>query len=512
MKKFLKLCKKIYKNFWIQLIFLVGCTIGIFALGGAFSSEKSVWETILETVTGTDVLSIFLVAALSLIVAKVVIRVNRALEESLKIEDDHHKIISKYSGHAKKKADNAHNTFLSAGEFMYLKQVPAKRNRPKNMIADRYSDAYRRREEEIAEYTDSGILYLSSICIFANVEGNTRVRFEDRTKMGELPAFIRENAVSLLGAHGTSSVHNSLTMRLYDADYDGEILTLKTERSQYFYMLVTNRCMDYKMGNGLTVREVYEYGTRVSPLAESKLGNQIGINGLILTRDGYLLVEKRGKRKATWKDKFAQPISLAMKESDLGLDGGALGILPEDAEAALKKIILKTIRKNYGLTEQDILPFSLPNNLFGLSRDLLEGGKPNLYFYVIADMNAKELQKYMEKKAMLGAKGSGKNLPALSKDKLESDFYLVDYRKIAVDFGYQLKLNARDILRIKRKYAPCVSRLRELFDGTAFRLRRMLGLSVCKECGEALLACMYYADLCKARLRREAETRKENNV
>lgn len=512
MKKFLKLCEKIYKNFWVQLVFLVGCTVGIFALGGAFSSEKGTWDLIVETVTSTDVLSIVLVAVVSLIVARIVIKANRSLEESLKIEDDHHKIISKYSGHIKREADDSHNTFCPEGEFMYLTQVPKERRAPKNMISDRYSDAYRDREKEIAEYKDGGKLYLSSVCVFANVEGNAQVRFDDCATTAELPTFVRENAVNLLKAHDASKVHNSLTVRLCDVGYDGKTLTLKTQRSQYFYMLITNRCMDYKLGNGLTIREVYEFGKTVSPLPTSQLGNQIGINGLIISRDGYLLVEKRGKRKVTWKDKFAQPISLAMKEDDLGLEGKALGDAPEDADAAFKKIILKTIRKNYGLTEKDILPFSLSNNFLGIARDLLEGGKPNLYFYVIADMDAAALHALLEERAKEAAEGRGSKQPTLTRDKLESDFYLIDHRKVAVDFGYRMKYRADDMLRVKREYAPCVSGVRSLFDNAAHRLRRAFGLSVRKECGEALLACMYFVHLCRERIEREANTAKEERI
>ena len=101
MKKFLKLCKKVCQNFWVQLIFLVGCSVAIFALGGAFASGQNIWDAILAMITSTDVLSIFLAAVVSVIVAKLVIRTNRVLEESLKIEGDLHKIIDKYCDHAK---------------------------------------------------------------------------------------------------------------------------------------------------------------------------------------------------------------------------------------------------------------------------------------------------------------------------------------------------------------------------------------------------------------------------
>lgn len=98
-------------------------------------------------------------------------------------------------------------------------------------------------------------------------------------------------------------------------------------------------------------------------------------------------------------------------------------------------------------------------------------------------------------------------LPVLSRDKLDSDFFLVDHRKITIDFGYRLRLKARDMMHVKRQYSPCVNRVLHVFDGFGHRLRQRFGLSVRKECGEALLACLYYADVCHERMLRAAERR-----
>ncbi len=508
MKKFLKFFRRMCANFWVQLLFLLACSVGIFALGGAFSSESSVWESILEIVTSIDVLSIFLVAVVSLIVAKVVIKANHALEESLKLEDDHHKIISRYSGHDQSLFMRGQDIYNAEGTFMYLEQVPPDRHKPHNMVKDAYSEEYRLRRNDIKEYM-AGRLFLSGVCVYANVTGCASVVFADTPRQAELPTFVRENALRLLEAHSSSAIRNSVTIRLSDVTYDDAAgtLTLKTERSQYFYMLVTNRCMDYQLGDGLSVREVFEFRKTVSPLSESRLGNQIGINGLVFTRDGYLLLEKRGKKKATWKDKYAQPISLAMKESDIleELKDGRLGDTPEAAEKVFRRIVLKTIRSNYGLTEKDILPFTLAGNFFGVARDLLEGGKPNLYFYVVADMDAATFRKTMEERTRRAAEHPDeKGLPKLSADKLDSEYFLVDYRKIAVDFGYRLTLSARDMLRIRRKFSPCVSRREAAFDGALHRLRCLFGVRVRRECGEALLACLYFTNLCRERLEKEA--------
>ena len=308
MKKFLKLCKKVCQNFWVQLIFLVGCSVAIFALGGAFASGQNIWDAILAMITSTDVLSIFLAAVVSVIVAKLVIRTNRVLEESLKIEDDHHKIIDKYCDHAKDEVDLSADLFRKEGEYMYLKRVPEKRRCPKNMASDPYSPGYSRRRREIEQYYREGKLFLSSICIYANVLGDARVVMRDRPEMAELPTFLLNNAVDLLEAHGTSNVRNNVTIRLRDVFYDGETLTLETERSQYFFMLITNRCMDYKLGNGLSVREVYEYNSTVSPIPSWATRSASTDSFLRVT--GTFFLKNAGKRRRRGRTSLRSPFPL----------------------------------------------------------------------------------------------------------------------------------------------------------------------------------------------------------
>lgn len=539
MKKFLKFCEKVFKNFWVQLVFLVVFATIIFVFGGVVANE-SIGKKALELVTGTDLLSIFLAATFSLIVAKVAIKIKHTLEESLKLEDDHHKIISKYCGHA---APGAHdgNAFVKDGEFMRLTRVPEVRKRPGNMVDDKFSKEYKFRTDDIDGYTDKCKLLISGINVFLNKQGNTQIVFRDKKDMYEMPAFIGQHAESLLEAHGGSSIRNNVTVRLNDVAYDNNTLTLYTQRSMYFHMLVTNRCMDYKLDDRITVREIYESGNKVSPLSESKLCNQIGINGLVFTSDGYVLIEKRGKNKTTWKDKFAQPISLALKEDEFVQDKGTMADTPEAASAAMKKIIFKTLTKNYGLGEDDCLPFSAEKNFLGLARDLIEGGKPNMYFYVVTKTNAEQLRDKLQKEAaeftlirqnelhidaqkpkiVVGfagreqsdeadeCNGSAKEtdnnskLPYLVKEKMDSDLYLVNLRDLCVNFGYNMKIKADSMIYIHRKFYPRVKRMEQKFDGAANKIRKSLGLSLKKECGEALLACLYYADECMDRLSQE---------
>lgn len=530
MKKFLKFIRRAASNFWVRLVFFLCCIAIIFAVSGAFVSWATAGEKMLELITSGDVLSIFLVAAVSLIIADVIIKGKRVLEESDKIEDDHHKIVCKYGGHKKHARDFSKNLYKKSGELMYLRTVPSaeKRRYAKNPVKDTLDDAHASREQDICDYVEKGELNLPSVAVFTNVLGDVKVKFDDKPERFELPAFVKDNVLKLMEAHKGSKVSNSVTIRLNDIDYADGTLTLKTSRSQYFDMLVTNRCMDYHPDDSMSVRDVFEFGSTVTPLEDSKLGNQIGINGLILTRDGYLLVEKRGRKKTTWKDKFAQPISLAMKLKDARLAAGeSFGADTSVPESVFKNIVLGTIGKNFGLTERDITGFSMADNFMGIARDLLEGGKPNMYFYVTVNMDSDAFVEFLEnkcqkacvkaveqenaerarRKAGKPADGDGddggEKLPKLTWDKLDSDYYLIDYADIKIDYDYVLGVDTEKLKSVRRKYNYNDSK-RALAGGKVKR-KRPRGKTLKKECGEAFLACLYFADACSERIDRQLD-------
>ncbi|MDE7108138.1 MAG: hypothetical protein K2O39_07435, partial [Clostridiales bacterium] len=244
MKRFLKFMQKIVGNFWVRLICLIGCIVGILALGGAFSPPENFGEKIMEIITSVDVISIFLIAAISLIVASVVVKCMKLLEESYKIDDDHHKIICRYNKHPKYAMDKTKDFCDKDGVVMSLYNVAKRRKPPKNPIADKYSDSYKARQADIDSYMN-GKLQLPSVSVFANILGDTEVTFNDSTEMFELPRFVTENKLALMGAHKNSTSRNNDTIRLDDIDFSNGRLVLNTRRTQYYDMLVTNRCMDY---------------------------------------------------------------------------------------------------------------------------------------------------------------------------------------------------------------------------------------------------------------------------
>ncbi len=535
-KRFLKFFSKLFSNPIVQIGFYLLGIILIFLISGVFDDFNISLNKIVNLLSAQETISVFLAGLLSLGVARIIKRCDYYLEESLKIEDDHHKIIRKYNGHRKEDIDKSENYFDKTGVLMNISHTKAiRKSEWKNREKDKFSKTYWTNEKELLEFSQNK-LYTPSVNVFTNILGDTKMVFDDKNESHKLPTFIIEHADELLLAHKNSSTRNNDTVRLNDFDYDGKTLTLHTQRSTYYHMLITNRCMDYSFANGLTIRNLYEYQSQICPLDKSKFGNQIGINGLIVTSDGYVLLEKRDHKKTTWKNKFAQSISLALKEGEIvRCKNGVIGNKTEDAEEGLKSVIQKTIQKNFGITDKDCKEFKFETNFLGIARDLLEGGKPNLYFFVETTCTAKDLAKKIKENAgsiesvkeaekeLKSAKGFSCNkkttkIPdalsekiesaskaisdgtVISTEKMDSDYYLVKFSDIKINYNYVLNLDRKKAIKVQRKVHPRVTHRAHIWDTLKYFFARIFAPKLQRECGEALIVTISYLELCKNRI------------
>ena len=551
-KRLLQALANLLKRPICKVLFYLGGMALVLGLSGAFSDGKTVWNTILDIIKSPDTLSLLFAGLVSLGTLKILGWFEGYMEESMKIEDNHHKIIAQYERHSpfndknaaqardelakeNKEASEANihakiarelqerqqKTFVHKyGTILTLRLVkeetpkrfrdPAKKKdeeKWKNRAAARkvrdkaLEGKERERAVKSAKRYLEGALDICSLNVFANVSGDTAIRFDDHTEEHVLPSFVIAHADELLQAHKNSQKKNSNTVRLNDFTYDADNhqLVLDTGRSTYYHMLITNRCMDYRFANGLSIREVYEYEDHICPLEKSKFGNQIGINGLVVTSDGYVLVEKRGRRKITWKNKFAQSISLAMKLDDLNMTRwDMLKETPEDAQSVLGGIIKKTVKSNFGLLPgEDYIDFKMEDNFLGLARDMLEGGKPNLYFYLYADKTAAELKTLLEENVRNTDENHPKKRPVISTSKLDSDYYLIPFDRIAINFNYCMFAKRKDILRVNRKVVKRCGLLKTAWDRVGNAINRVVRPTLKRECGEALLVTLAYMQMCE---------------
>lgn len=571
-KRILKALANLLQNPICKVLFYLGGMALVLGLSGAFSDGQTIWNTLLNIIKSEDTLSLLFAGLVSLGTLKILSWFESYMEESMKIEDNHHKIIAQYEKHnpfstARKKkmrevmetenngqtvtedavkdrirdeiAERNKSTFADKdGEFLTLsllknevperlretdktslrklKRLPERKERwrkrkLKRLVPEKGTEGkeYDRSCKSAARYLD-GKLDICSLNVFANISGKTKMVFDDHTQEHALPSFVIDHADELLQAHKNSQKKNSNTVRLNDFTYDKgtDRLILNTGRSTYYHMLITNRCMDYQFANGLSVREAYEYDDHICPLERSKFGNQIGINGLLVTSDGYVLVEKRSRKKITWKNKFAQCISLAMKLDDLEMSRwDKLGAAPEDAQEKIEGIIKKTIKGNFGLVPKDDYEvFQMEHNFLGLARDLLEGGKPNLYFFIYTKQTGEELRNTLVKNLK---KRHPDGRYVITDSKLDSDYYLMPFDQIAIDFRYCMFAKRKEILRVHRKLADRCGWFAEKWDRTKETVNRIVRPTLKRECGEALLVTLSYMEMCD-RWRRPRKEETEN--
>lgn len=124
--------------------------------------KKTILEFVKEVLTQPETISFFAAGIFTIILATVVKSTEKRMEESLKIESDHHKIIAQYKGHKKDKLDVSKNYYNPNGIFMELHHTRKYKKLIKNFEKDKYSPKYRSLEEEISLYNERGdVLSLS---------------------------------------------------------------------------------------------------------------------------------------------------------------------------------------------------------------------------------------------------------------------------------------------------------------------------------------------------------------
>lgn len=197
--------------------------------------------------------------------------------------------------------------------------------------------------------------------------------FEDRAVHDfKLDSIIENNYVDLIHAHKTSYFKNSDTIRLDDLTLDQNKIVLHTSRSTYFNHMVTNRAIDYRINNRISLRGIYEYGPLLTPLKESKMSNHLGIGALVYLSDGYVLFPRRSRSATTSKHKITTSLACRLKLPN----GNKLLRGSEDICNVLQESLKE--RLGIGIDRESDMEITL----LGIGRDLYEGGKPHLYYKI----------------------------------------------------------------------------------------------------------------------------------
>lgn len=279
------------------------------------------------------------------------------LEDQVKLENDYKKIIFKYRKENFIKYDNSEAAHCNL-------QILSKKNENKMVVT--FPTVY--------EHSLQGKKIV--IC--------------DSPDMYSLPAIIDEHFQDIFSAHDASHVYNQLHIRVNDwVIKPDSIFQITTSRTTYYSSLVTNRAMDYQW-NKLSVRELLEYGPFLHSLKESQLSNHLGFNGFIESSDGYIPFIKRSRNLSIGKSTYGCSVEASLKvqyalnaEKQLTTDG-------------IIQAIQYEIMDELHIPSSALEKFHCEKNMIAAYRDVVEGGKPQLLFYMRSIWTKKQVEEHFK--------------------------------------------------------------------------------------------------------------------
>ncbi|SEI90058.1 hypothetical protein SAMN02910453_1646 [Lachnospiraceae bacterium A10] len=198
----------------------------------------------------------------------------------------------------------------------------------------------------------------------------------------EMPYYVKQNFDKLISAHHSSNIYNNLNVRVKDWGFKDNKFVMLTGRTEYLCSMATNRTMDYELDGGLTIRKVLGRGSKLVPLKESRLSNHLGFNGMVESSDGMFPLVFRKKDVSIGKRTYGNSIGASLK-TKYALEDGVFWA--EGLDNAIRKEIVDEL-----VIEEDSIEKIMILNAY---REVVEGGKPQLFFYTKVNMTAMEIQK-----------------------------------------------------------------------------------------------------------------------
>lgn len=199
----------------------------------------------------------------------------------------------------------------------------------------------------------------------------------------ELPEIAAENYKDLLRSHLSSTIYNNTNIRVKGWETVQNTFHIHTERTTYFSSLVTNRAMDYRLDDGLSIRKVLDGGPILKPLEASSLSNHLGFNGMLESSDGYFPFVYRKNNVSIGKRTYGNSVGASLKyKFAVDWKNGKKDFTYKGLDNAIRNELLDEI----GVGTRDV-----KYKILCAYRDMVEGGKPQLFIYYYTHMSMDEI-------------------------------------------------------------------------------------------------------------------------
>jgi hypothetical protein len=209
--------------------------------------------------------------------------------------------------------------------------------------------------------------------------------FEFQDRVFELDSEIKDQTnVAFENLVKKINYTNEENLRLSGLDYKDGKCIFHTQPVYYKSYLHSNMVMDCDVSRQKTFREIIHKNGQVEKIEDSQLANHLGINILLFTPAGNLILPLRSKKVSYAPSEYSSSISGAVSAHDVssGKPISQLAIIREGIE-------------ELGLRRTDILNESI--TFLGLTRELIRGGKPELFFSMQTTLTTKEVQERWSK-------------------------------------------------------------------------------------------------------------------
>ena len=200
-----------------------------------------------------------------------------------------------------------------------------------------------------------------------------------KAKIGSRQAFEEYKADAI---HRSKSFYDTETARLADV-IGGEKIKLVFQPTSYFEYVKTNMAMDFDDAVGGTLRDEVHHDGKLEALSKSKLANHTGISGLVFSNDGHMIFQRRSSKVLTNPNQLCPGFSGAMTEDDIRRCFSG-----RDTTGSMQDVhVFRELTEELGIRKHSVTK----RCFMGLSRELLRGGKPELFYAVDIDMSAREI-------------------------------------------------------------------------------------------------------------------------
>ena len=279
-------------------------------------------------------------------------------------------------------------------------------------LTDDYRGLMRRYEGSYGDFDSLDKNHTQKVPIMGVITNKKfdRIKIKDNNNMYELPEELVNIDECILSAHDTSWIYNQVNIRVDDwkvkervnktEKKKENVLYIYTSRTNYYFSLMTNRAMDYKLRNGFTIRNLLQPGPFVPRLKDSILSNHLGFNAIIVTKDRQIPFIKRYNTLSIAKNTYGTSVSASIKLCSVLSDYNSL-FNKDDLIKGIESEIIKELKlRNYDEKEdsenkenkEEIELLSEPQ-IIAAYRDIVEGNKPQLLVYAAVNKDRKELNK-----------------------------------------------------------------------------------------------------------------------